>query len=134
MSDLTIRAMTDKDGDAVVAIYQEGIETGHATFAEEAGSWEDWNSGHIAECRLGGRAERRSRRMGRTLSHVLPLRLQRRCRGQRLCQRRRERERRWTCPSVGLDPGVRRRKHLDTDGWHFSRECWLHQGTRQSRF
>ena len=52
MSDLTIRAMTDKDGDAVVAIYQEGIETGHATFADEAGSWDDWNSGHITECRL----------------------------------------------------------------------------------
>ena len=52
MSELTIRAMTVDDQDAVIAIYQEGVETGHATFAESAGDWQDWDEGHIADCRL----------------------------------------------------------------------------------
>lgn len=35
-----IRPMTDADGDAVLAIYAEGIAGGHATFQETAGTWE----------------------------------------------------------------------------------------------
>jgi L-amino acid N-acyltransferase YncA len=52
MSTATIRAMENCDGEAVVSIYQEGIETGHATFAESAGSWENWDEGHIQNCHL----------------------------------------------------------------------------------
>lgn len=37
---------------AVKAIYEEGIATGHATFASEAPAWADWDRGHLAHSRL----------------------------------------------------------------------------------
>jgi phosphinothricin acetyltransferase len=36
----------------VRAIYTEGIATGQATFATEAPAWADWDSSHLAACRL----------------------------------------------------------------------------------
>jgi phosphinothricin acetyltransferase len=49
---LTIRAMRDSDADAVLRIYQEGIDTGHATFQDSAPDWAGWSTGHLPECRL----------------------------------------------------------------------------------
>ncbi|MCA8908461.1 MAG: N-acetyltransferase [Rhodospirillaceae bacterium] len=44
--------MADTDAAAVLAIYGEGIATGHATFQETVPSWADWDTGHLAACRL----------------------------------------------------------------------------------
>lgn len=33
-------------------IYREGINTGDATFETEAPTWEQWDSDHLADCRL----------------------------------------------------------------------------------
>ena len=49
---IEIRPMEPADGNAVLAIYKEGIQTGFATFETEVPSWEQWNSNHIASCRL----------------------------------------------------------------------------------
>ena len=37
---------------AVKVIYEEGIATGHATFATEAPAWADWDRAHLAHSRL----------------------------------------------------------------------------------
>ncbi len=50
--DCTIRAMTSDDADAVMAIYAEGIETGHATFQTDPGDWDGFSSGKLAAPRL----------------------------------------------------------------------------------
>jgi phosphinothricin acetyltransferase len=47
-----IRDMTPSDWTAVRDIYEEGIATGNATFQTEAPSWNDWDAGHLPECRL----------------------------------------------------------------------------------
>ncbi len=47
-----IRPMTAGDAASVLTIYQEGIETGHATFQEAAPAWPDWDRTHLAACRL----------------------------------------------------------------------------------
>jgi phosphinothricin acetyltransferase len=47
-----IRAMTDDDAEAVLAIYREGIASGNATFQADAPSWEGWSRGHLGDCRL----------------------------------------------------------------------------------
>lgn len=36
----------------VKEIYEEGIATGIATFQTEAPKWEEWDVGHIADCRF----------------------------------------------------------------------------------
>ncbi|HEX4825980.1 MAG TPA: GNAT family N-acetyltransferase [Candidatus Polarisedimenticolaceae bacterium] len=59
-----IRAMTQEDGEAVMAVYREGIATGHATFETGAPSWDDWDAAHIPTCRLV--AERAGRIVGFT--------------------------------------------------------------------
>lgn len=52
MSQYHIRTMASEDWPEVRRIYQEGISTGDATFEVEAPSWERWNAGHRADCRL----------------------------------------------------------------------------------
>jgi L-amino acid N-acyltransferase YncA len=47
-----LRAMTPADWPAVAEIYREGIATGHATFNTDAPTWEAWDKGHLAACRL----------------------------------------------------------------------------------
>jgi len=47
-----IRKMTMQDWPAVRTIFKEGIATGNATFETKAPSWEEWNAGHLKECRL----------------------------------------------------------------------------------
>lgn len=46
------RPMLAADADAVLAIYGEGIATGHATFNEAVPSFEDWSDGHFATPRI----------------------------------------------------------------------------------
>ena len=36
----------------VKTIYEEGIATGNATFQTTAPAWEEWDAGHIKNCRL----------------------------------------------------------------------------------
>jgi L-amino acid N-acyltransferase YncA len=53
MPDLTIRPMSPAVWDAVAAIYQEGIDTGMATFeVSPPGSWDDWQKSKINDCSL----------------------------------------------------------------------------------
>jgi phosphinothricin acetyltransferase len=40
---------------AVRVIYEEGIATGNATFETQVSAWEDWDAGHLRECRLVAR-------------------------------------------------------------------------------
>lgn len=47
-----IRPMTAADGDAVLQIYQQGCDTGHATFAKNAGAWADWDKAYVPQTRL----------------------------------------------------------------------------------
>ena len=49
---LSIRALTADDAASVLAIFRQGIETGHATFQAEAPDWPAWDAGHHAACRL----------------------------------------------------------------------------------
>lgn len=49
---VTIRPMHDTDASSVLAIYQEGIDTGHATFQHSAPTWAAWNAAHLDPCRL----------------------------------------------------------------------------------
>jgi L-amino acid N-acyltransferase YncA len=47
-----IRVMHAADAPAVLRIYQEGIDTGHATFQAHAPSWEEWDRAHTPDARL----------------------------------------------------------------------------------
>jgi L-amino acid N-acyltransferase YncA len=49
---MTIAKMMENHWPAVRAIYESGIATGNATFQTEAPGWEDWDKGHIKNCRL----------------------------------------------------------------------------------
>jgi L-amino acid N-acyltransferase YncA len=53
--DLLIDAMTPADWPQVRAIYVDGIATGLATFETGAPSWEQWDAGHLPNCRLVAR-------------------------------------------------------------------------------
>ncbi len=59
MPDIIIRPLCDEDGAAVLAIYDQGIATGHATFQASVPSWEDWCRGHLDEPRLVAEEEGR---------------------------------------------------------------------------
>ena len=48
----TIRSMTPADWPAVDEIYQHGIEEGEATFETRTPTWQDFDSGKLAEPRL----------------------------------------------------------------------------------
>jgi len=49
---MEIRKLIDKHWDQVKIIYQKGIDTGNATFQTSAPSWEEWDSSHLASCRI----------------------------------------------------------------------------------
>lgn len=53
--DIVITNMDKSDWKQVKAIYEEGIRTGNATFDTVAPTWEDWDRGHVAQCRLVAR-------------------------------------------------------------------------------
>ena len=38
--------------EAVRSIYQQGIDTGNATFQTSAPDWNEWNNGHLQTCRI----------------------------------------------------------------------------------
>jgi L-amino acid N-acyltransferase YncA len=52
---MVIEPMRAEDWPAVRAIYEEGIETGDATFDTEAPDWEAWDRDHLKSCRLVAR-------------------------------------------------------------------------------
>ena len=52
---IEITQMIGADWPEVARIYAAGIDTGHATFETAAPSWEQWDSGHLASCRLVAR-------------------------------------------------------------------------------
>ena len=47
-----ISRLTKRDWEQVRRIYLEGIATGLATFEIDSPSWESWDAGHLACCRL----------------------------------------------------------------------------------
>ncbi|MCK8105423.1 N-acetyltransferase family protein [Pseudoalteromonas sp. 2CM41L] len=49
---MIIRAFAKNDFLAVQNIYQQGIDTGNATFQTKAKNWEQWNSSMLNCCRL----------------------------------------------------------------------------------
>lgn len=49
---VVVRAMTDQDADAVLAIYRAGIDTGDATFETEVPDWATFTRGKLADPRL----------------------------------------------------------------------------------
>lgn len=49
---MNIRAMTEADWPQVERIYQEGIDTGLATFETTVPAWEAWDRSHIEACRF----------------------------------------------------------------------------------
>jgi L-amino acid N-acyltransferase YncA len=56
-SDVLVEPMQPGDWDRVRRIYEEGIDTGDATFEEEAPDWPTWNRTHLAEARLVARLD-----------------------------------------------------------------------------
>ena len=52
---IEIEAMRPADWERVREIYREGIATRHATFETAAPEWEQWDAGHLRECRLVAR-------------------------------------------------------------------------------
>lgn len=49
---LKFRTLEQSDWESVARIYQEGLDTGHATFETNIPNWEAWNAGHIKDCRI----------------------------------------------------------------------------------
>lgn len=49
---VNIRSMNPADWPAVLAIYEEGMATGHATFETIPPDWEAWNAARRPDCRL----------------------------------------------------------------------------------
>ena len=54
---LTLEKMKSADWNAVRAIYEEGIATGHATFETEVPEWREWDRSHLRDCRLVAKAK-----------------------------------------------------------------------------
>ena len=48
---MEIRPMRASNSEAVLRIYQEGINTGQATFQTQAPSWEEWDRSHLQNLR-----------------------------------------------------------------------------------
>jgi len=49
---VNIRKFEKEDFNAVQDIYQQGIDTGNATFQKTVKSWEEWNNSMLTNCRL----------------------------------------------------------------------------------
>ena len=54
---LKLEKMKSADWNAVRAIYEEGIATGHATFETEVPEWREWDKSHLRDCRLVAKAK-----------------------------------------------------------------------------
>ena len=46
-----LREMVTTDAEVIFKFYEEGIQTGHATFEAEVPDWHKWDSRHLAQCR-----------------------------------------------------------------------------------
>ena len=44
-------AMVTTDSEAILKIYEAGIQTGQAPFEAEVSDWQKWDSGHLTQCR-----------------------------------------------------------------------------------
>ena len=50
---ITITSISPADWPSIAAIYQQGIDTGNATFAHQPPTtWEEWSQGKLTDCRL----------------------------------------------------------------------------------
>lgn len=49
---IKIMAMLPEHWNRVAEIYQEGIDTGMATFEKNVPAWEDWDNNHLKSCRI----------------------------------------------------------------------------------
>ena len=47
-----IRKMSEKDWDSMVRIYNQSLQKGDVTFTTECPTYEEWDAGHIQECRF----------------------------------------------------------------------------------
>ncbi|SFD40110.1 GNAT family N-acetyltransferase [Clostridium uliginosum] len=54
---IIIDEMKKEDFKELTRIYEEGIKTKISTFQNKAVSYDEWNKGHIKECRLVARSE-----------------------------------------------------------------------------
>lgn len=52
MQMMNSRQLTHADWDAVRRIYQQGIDTGIATFEQTVPDWSHWDTHHMPDCRL----------------------------------------------------------------------------------
>lgn len=52
MNQILIREMNTNDWYEVASIYKQGIQTGTATFQTEVPSYDEWDKGHLKECRF----------------------------------------------------------------------------------
>jgi phosphinothricin acetyltransferase len=59
MAATAVEPMRASDWPAVAGIYQQGIDTGDATFETRVPSWEAWDAGHLNAARLVAREEGR---------------------------------------------------------------------------
>jgi L-amino acid N-acyltransferase YncA len=49
---MTITNLLPEHWPAVKAIYEAGLATGNASFQTQAPDWDEWNAGHLAQCRM----------------------------------------------------------------------------------
>ena len=68
------RAMATTDAEAILKIYEEGIQPGHATFEAEVSDWQKWDSGHLTQCRWVAEEEETVLGWG-VLTRVSPLKV-----------------------------------------------------------
>ncbi|SES26825.1 GNAT family N-acetyltransferase [Salisediminibacterium halotolerans] len=54
-ANITIAPMEPDDWPAVKTIYQRGLDSGIASFESSVSDWPDWDSSHLADCRLVAR-------------------------------------------------------------------------------
>lgn len=50
---ITIRELNRNDWNNIRDIYQQGLDLNIATFQTECPSYEEWNNGHLKDCRFG---------------------------------------------------------------------------------
>lgn len=51
-SSLVFKTLEKSDWALVSKIYQEGLDTGHASFETRDPSWEEWDNKHLKHCRI----------------------------------------------------------------------------------
>ena len=51
---MNIIGLTEQHYPAVKRIYEQGLATGNSTFQTSAPDWAEWDSSHLATCRLAG--------------------------------------------------------------------------------